>query len=233
MGNDAASLLARVEKLESGAGRPREATGPIPRPSIAAMTGAAPPRATERRDTGARPTAARQATPTPATSPAPRASAPEASSGPVGNVADHVVGQFVEDLVAAWPSLIRTLKATVRALYSAVEVSALEGDTLVVLAPSEMHKRKCLEWKSQVCEALTKAAGHPIDLDVQVKPPRNATPSVGTTRPPAAVSKAANKPANEPVSTSAADEDCDATESAIDAVARSFEGSRIVDSPKN
>jgi len=121
----------------------------------------------------------------------------------------------------------------VRALYSAVEVSALEGDTLVVLAPSEMHKRKCLEWKSQVCEALTKAAGHPIDLDVQVKPPRNATPSVGTTRPPAAVSKAANKPANEPVSTSAADEDSDATESAIDAVARSFEGSRIVESPKN
>ena len=233
MGNDAASLLARVEKLESGAGRPREATGPIPRPSIAAMTGAGPARATERRDTGARPTAARQATPTPATSPAPRASAPEASSGPVGNVADHVVGHFVEDLVAAWPSLIRTLKATVRALYSAVEVSALEGDTLVVLAPSEMHKRKCLEWKSQVCEALTKAAGHPIDLDVQVKPPRNATPSVGTTRPPAAVSKAANKPANEPVSTSAADEDSDATESAIDAVARSFQGSRIVDSPKN
>jgi DNA polymerase-3 subunit gamma/tau len=241
MGNDAASLLARVEKLESGAGRPREATGPIPRPSIAALTGAGPARAPERRDTDARPTAARQATPAPAPPPAPRASAPGASSGPVGNVADHVVGHaadhvvghVVEDLVAAWPSLIRTLKATVRALYSAVEVSALEGDTLVVLAPSEMHKRKCLEWKSQVCEALTKAAGHPIDLDVQVKPPRNATPSVGTTRPPAAVSKAANKPANEPVSTSAADEDSDATESAIDAVARSFEGSRIVESPKN
>jgi hypothetical protein len=143
----------------------------------------------------------------------------------------------VDDLVAAWPGLIRTLKATVRALYSAVEVSALEGDTLVVLAPSEMHKRKCLEWKSQVCEALTKAAGREIDIDVQVQPPRNATPSAGTARPPAAASKtaskAASKPTNEPASTSAAGEDSDATESAIDAVARSFEGSRIVDSPKN
>ena len=218
MGNDAASLLARVEKLESGAGRPRDATGPIPRPSIAAMTGAAPSRAAERRDTAARPAAARPIA-------APRATSPEPASGPV------------DDLVAAWPGLIRTLKATVRALYSAVEVSALEGDTLIVLAPSEMHKRKCLEWKSQVCEVLTKAAGREIDIDVQVQPPRNATPSAGTARPPAAasktVSKAASKPVTEPASPVAADQDSDATESAIDAVARSFQGSRIVDSPKN
>jgi len=239
MGNDAASLLARVEKLESGAGRPRDATGPIPRPSIAAMTGAAPSRAAERRDTAARPAAARPtaaprasapvSTPTSAPSPAPRATSPEPASGPV------------DDLVAAWPGLIRTLKATVRALYSAVEVSALEGDTLVVLAPSEMHKRKCLEWKSQVCEVLTKAAGREIDIDVQVQPPRNATPSAGTARPPATASntaskpvvKTASKPVDEPASPVAADEDSDATESAIDVVARSFQGSRIVDSPKN
>ncbi len=239
MGNDAASLLARVEKLESGAGRPRDATGPIPRPSIAAMTGAAPSRAAERRDTAARPAAARPtaaprasapvSTSTSAPSPAPRATSPEPTSGPV------------DDLVAAWPGLIRTLKATVRALYSAVEVSALEGDTLVVLAPSEMHKRKCLEWKSQVCEVLTKAAGREIDIDVQVQPPRNATPSAGTARPPAAASKTASKPVvktaskpvDEPASPVAADQDSDATESAIDAVARSFQGSRIVDSPKN
>ena len=239
MGNDAASLLARVEKLESGAGRPRDATGPIPRPSIAAMTGAAPSRAAERRDTAARPAAARPtaaprasapvSTPTSAPSPTPRATSPEPTSGPV------------DDLVAAWPGLIRTLKATVRALYSAVEVSALEGDTLVVLAPSEMHKRKCLEWKSQVCEVLTKAAGREIDIDVQVQPPRNATPSAGTARPPAAASKTASKPVvktaskpvEEPASPVAADQDSDATESAIDAVARSFQGSRIVDSPKN
>ena len=234
MGNDAASLLARVEKLESGAGRPRDATGPIPRPSIAAMTGAAPSRVAERRDTAARPTAAPRAsapvsTSMSAPSPAPRATSPEPASGPV------------DDLVAAWPGLIRTLKATVRALYSAVEVSALEGDTLVVLAPSEMHKRKCLEWKSQVCEVLTKAAGREIDIDVQVQPPRNATPSAGTARPPAAASKTASKPVvktaskpvDEPASPVAADQDSDATESAIDAVARSFQGSRIVDSPKN
>ena len=237
MGNDVASLLARVEKLESGAGRPRDATGPIPRPSIAAMTSAAPARATERRDTAARPTAARPtaaprasaSVPTSAPSPAARATSPEPASGPV------------DDLVAAWPSLIRTLKATVRALYSAVEVTALEGDTLVVLAPSEMHKRKCLEWKSQVCEALTKAARREIDIDVQVQPPRNATPSAGTARPLAAASKTASKPViktvskpvDEPASTAVADEDSDATESAIDAVARSFQGSRIVDSPKN
>lgn len=239
MGNDAASLLARVEKLESGAGRPRDATGPIPRPSIAAMTGAAPSRTPERRDTAARPAATRPtaaprasapvSAPTSAPSPAPRSTSPEPASGPV------------DDLVAAWPGLIRTLKATVRALYSAVEVSALEGDTLVVLAPSEMHKRKCLEWKSQVCEVLTKAAGREIDIDVQVQPPRNATPSAGTARPPAAASKTASKPVvktaskpvDEPASTAAADQDSDATESAIDVVARSFQGSRIVDSPKN
>ncbi|MFM8713019.1 MAG: hypothetical protein ACKOE7_06600, partial [Actinomycetota bacterium] len=36
--NDAASLLARVEKLESGSGQPRDTTGPIPRPRLTDMT---------------------------------------------------------------------------------------------------------------------------------------------------------------------------------------------------
>ncbi|MDP4642567.1 MAG: hypothetical protein NWS59_05765, partial [Ilumatobacteraceae bacterium] len=67
-----------------------------------------------------------------------------------------------DDLVGAWPSVVRTLKATVRALYSAVDVVGLEGDTLVVSAPSEMHKKKCLELKDHVCTALTAAAGRPI-----------------------------------------------------------------------
>ena len=158
--NDTASLLARVERLESGSARPRDVTGPIPRPRLTGATNtspspAQPPRAnrvgpTERPTS---PSAKVQAqTPTPQT--------------------QSVSAEPVDDLVAAWPGIVRTLKATVRALYSAVEVVGLEGDTLVVAAPSEMHKKKCVELQEAVRAALTSAAGRAISLEIRVAAPR-------------------------------------------------------------
>ena len=83
------------------------------------------------------------------------------------------------------------MKATVRALYSAVDVVGLEGDTLVVSAPSEMHKKKCLELKDHVCTALTAAAGRPIDVDVRVQASRTVSSAVPTV---AAASKSVASP---------------------------------------
>ena len=216
--NDTASLLARLERLESGSTRPRDVTGPIPRPRITAASSAATtstnamPRLTPNTPTERPPHShshsAAQTTTT----------APSKQSGQVGPV---------DDLVAAWPGIVRTLKATVRALYSAVEVVGLEGDTLVVAAPSDMHKKKCVELKESVLSALSAAAGRPISLDVRVAPPRTAATGVE------AKSVSTHRQASDDdVDTEIHGGEGDATESVVDQIAKSFPGARIVDTKK-
>jgi hypothetical protein len=133
----------------------------------------------------------------------------------------------VDDLVTAWPGIVRTLKATVRALYSAVEVVGLEADTLVVAAPSEMHKKKCVELQEPVRAALTAAAARPIVLDIRVAAPRQAA-TVGSTKPVSQVRQAAD----DQVDLADEDGDGDAAESVVDQIAKSFPGARIVDTKK-
>jgi hypothetical protein len=133
----------------------------------------------------------------------------------------------VDDLVAAWPGIVRTLKATVRALYSAVEVVGLEADTLVVAAPSDMHKKKCVELQEPVRAALTVAAARPIVLDIRVAAPRQAA-TVSAAKPVSQVRHAAD----EQVDLADEEGDGDATESVVDQIAKSFPGARIVDTKK-
>ena len=199
--NDTASLLARVERLESGTARPRDVTGPIPRPRLTGAGTTPSERAALSR------TAIRAEPPA-------KAKEPE-SVGPV------------DDLVVAWPGIVRTLKATVRALYSAVDVVGLEGDTLVVAAPSEMHKKKCVELQESVRAALTVAAGRAITLDVRTSAPRQ----------PAAVSAAkpvtaAHAVADDDADLVGDDGDDEGAESVVDQIAKSFPGARIVDTKK-
>jgi hypothetical protein len=133
----------------------------------------------------------------------------------------------VDDLVAAWPGIVRTLKATVRALYSAVEVVGLEGDTLVVAAPSEMHKKKCVELQEAVRAALTSAAGRAIALDVRVAAPRQPG-TVSAVKP----TTAANSVMDDDVDLVGDSGDNDGAESVVDQIAKSFPGARIVDTKK-
>ena len=125
--------------------------------------------------------------------------------------------------------MVRTLKATVRALYSAVDVVGLEGDTLVVSAPSEMHKKKCLELKDHVCTALTAAAGRPIDVDVRVQASRAVPPA-------AAASKSVASPKEASLVSDYDSDEIDSNdapaESVVDHIAKQFPGARIVDNTK-
>jgi len=202
--NDTSSLLARLERLESGGApaRPRDVTGPIPRPRLA--------------PSGASSASATGPATSPATSSSSRSSVREVTTPatPAGPV---------DDLVAAWPSVVRTLKATVRALYSAVDVVGMEGDTLVVNAPSDMHKKKCLELKDHVQSALSTAAGRTITLDVRVSALRKA--STAAARPPVSAPAAV-----EPEVVELAADDDGPIESVVDQIAKSFPGARIVDS---
>jgi DNA polymerase-3 subunit gamma/tau len=212
--NDTASLLARVERLESGATRPRDVTGPIPRPRLTGAAGASATTPSGQSRTVSSPSGERASRPTASASTNPSTSPPP-QVGPV------------DDLVAAWPGIVRTLKATVRALYSAVEVVGLEADTLVVAAPSEMHKKKCVELQEPVRAALTAAAARPIVLDIRVAAPRQAA-TVSATKPVSQVRQAAD----DQVDLVGEEGDGDATESVVDQIAKSFPGARIVDTKK-
>ena len=212
--NDTASLLARVERLESGATRPRDVTGPIPRPRLTGAAGASATTPSGQSRTVSSPSGERASRPTASASTNPSTSPPP-QVGPV------------DDLVAAWPGIVRTLKATVRALYSAVEVVGLEADTLVVAAPSEMHKKKCVELQEPVRAALTAAAARPIVLDIRVAAPRQAA-TVSATKPVSQVRQAAD----DQVDLVDEEGDGDATESVVDQIAKSFPGARIVDTKK-
>jgi DNA polymerase-3 subunit gamma/tau len=213
--NDTASLLARLERLESGSARPRDVTGPIPRPRLSGTGSTA--------GASAQPSRVSRSTPNERpTSPNPvgqtQTSTPSTQSASVGPV---------DDLVAAWPGIVRTLKATVRALYSAVEVVGLEGDTLVVAAPSDMHKKKCVELQEAVRAALTSAAGRAIALDVRVAAPRQPA-TVSAVKP----TTAAHSVGDDDVDFDGDSGDNEGAESVVDQIAKSFPGARIVDTKK-
>ena len=217
--NDTSSLLARLERLESGNARPRDVTGPIPRPKL---VGTAPSRSTS---AVTRPTMSS----TPLTTSSPPSGSPTPSASRTSTSSPTPSG----DLVAAWPGVVRTLKATQRALYSAVEVIAVEGDTLVVSAPSDMHKKKCLELKDHVHAALSAAAGRPVTLDIRVQESRTSSNSAsGNTSP---TSRRANAPIenNDADDLSLADDDNQPVESVVDQIAKQFPGARIVDTSQN
>ena len=227
--NDTASLLARVERLESGSSYPRDVTGPIPRPRLTSST---------------QPSPAAGGTTRPAThSPTHSATQPSTQPPAIRDAASSPAAP-TDDLVGAWPSVVRTLKATVRALYSAVDVVGLEGDTLVVSAPSEMHKKKCLELKDHVCTALTAAAGRPIDVDVRVQASRVAGAASTAASPIVAATKGNATPTKTQSQSNSvddigdiddiADEDSDVAlaESVVDHIAKQFPGARIVDNTK-
>jgi len=214
--NDTASLVARVERLETGGARPRDVTGPIPRPRLT-ETVATPRTATSPTQMTTR----AKSSPTP-TSPS---SSQPATTSPTSTTSSN--SQVAGDLADLWPSVLRTLKATVRALYSAVDIVSASDDALVFSAPSDMHKKKCLEWKDPVVAALTTSAGRPISIDFVVHGSRGPA-TAETVRPSAAA------PTPEVAVASESDEvdESRSADSFAEELSRQFPGSTVIDSPK-
>ena len=214
--NDTASLVARVERLETGGARPRDVTGPIPRPRLT-ETVATPRTATSPTQTTTR----AKSSPAP-TSPS---SSQPATTSPTSTTSSN--SQVAGDLADLWPSVLRTLKATVRALYSAVDIVSASDDALVFSAPSDMHKKKCLEWKDPVVAALTTSAGRPISIDFVVHGSRGPA-TAETVRPSAAA------PTPEVAVASESDEvdESRSADSFAEELSRQFPGSTVIDSPK-
>ncbi|MGA1261528.1 MAG: hypothetical protein ACO31F_05885, partial [Ilumatobacteraceae bacterium] len=108
----------------------------------------------------------------------------------------------------------------------AVDIVSASDDTLWFSAPSDMHKKKCLEWKEPVVAALTNGAGRPVSIEFVVQAARGAAtaetvrPSTATPQPVAAQPTAVES--DEPLS----------ADSFAEELSRQFPGSRVIDSPK-
>lgn len=219
LGNDIASLTARIERLEAGIGR--EASAPISRPApvnpatgraqLGGKANVAPaPTRSQSATTGSM---VRPVAPTDAPAPAPIAAPAEPLTD------DHVL--------AAWPEMVAGLKPLVRALYSAVTAVSCVDNTLVVHAPNEPHMKKALEHIDTVNERIGVLTGRALSISFSIS--ENVTATSG--RPPTA--KPVVEDAYEAIDRSELTDVPDgAVPSAVDQLAKAFPGSTVVDQPK-
>lgn len=219
LGNDIASLTARIERLEAGIGR--EASAPISRPApvnpatgraqLGGKANVAPaPTRSQSATTGSM---VRPVAPTDAPAPAPIAAPAEPLTD------DHVL--------AAWPEMVAGLKPLVRALYSAVTAVSCVDNTLVVHAPNEPHMKKALEHIDTVNERIGVLTGRALHISFSIS--ENVTATSG--RSPTA--KPVVEDAYEAIDRSELTDVPDgAVPSAVDQLAKAFPGSTVVDQPK-
>ena len=160
---DVATLMARIERLESGVTAMRDSTGPIARPALLDP------------NTGRAKLGGRAASAMPATNPQP--TKPAASSEPVKPVAalqpeKSVAPMGDAELKTRWPEVVAAQKPIVRALYSAVSVSECKDGVLTLVAPSEMHISKSTEHLQTLIDSLLRVCGKKVEVKFIVSAPK-------------------------------------------------------------
>jgi DNA polymerase-3 subunit gamma/tau len=213
---DVATLMARIERLESGVTAMRDSTGPISRPALLDPN-------TGRAKLGGRAAPAMPATnlqPTkPAASPEPvkpaAALQPEKSVAPMGDA----------ELKTRWPEVVAAQKPIVRALYSAVSVSECKDGVLTLVAPSEMHISKSTEHLQTLIDSLLRVCGKKVEVKFIVSAPKRGKSNQDASPPEDDIDiiEDISETTNAPVGKQS---------SAIDELAKAFPGSQIIDNKK-
>ena len=213
---DVATLMARIERLESGVTAMRDSTGPIARPALLDPN-------TGRAKLGGRAASAMPATnpqPTkPAASPEPvkpaAALQPEKSIAPMGDA----------ELKTRWPDVVAAQKPIVRALYSAVSVSECKDGVLTLVAPSEMHISKSTEHLQTLIDSLLRVCGKKVEVKFIVSAPKRGKSNQDASPPEDDIDivEDISETTNAPVGKQS---------SAIDELAKAFPGSQIIDNKK-
>ena len=213
---DVATLMARIERLESGVTAMRDSTGPIARPALLDP------------NTGRAKLGGRAASAMPATNPQP--TKPAASPEPVKPVAalqpeKSVAPMGDAELNTRWPEVVAAQKPIVRALYSAVSVSECKDGVLTLVAPSEMHISKSTEHLQTLIDSLLRVCGKKVEVKFIVSAPKrgksnqDASPSEDDIDIVEDISETTNAPVGK-------------QSSAIDELAKAFPGSQIIDNKK-
>jgi DNA polymerase-3 subunit gamma/tau len=213
---DVATLMARIERLESGVTAMRDSTGPIARPALLDP------------NTGRAKLGGRAASAMPATNP--QATNPVASSEPVKPAATlqpekSVAPMGDAELKTRWPEVVAAQKPIVRALYSAVSVSECKDGVLTLVAPSEMHISKSTEHLQTLIDSLLRVCGKKVEVKFIVSTPKRGKSNQDASPPEDDIDiiEDISETTNAPVGKQS---------SAIDELAKAFPGSQIIDNKK-
>jgi DNA polymerase-3 subunit gamma/tau len=213
---DVATLMARIERLESGVTAMRDSTGPIARPALLDP------------NTGRAKLGGRAASAMPATNPQP--TKPVASSEPVKPAATlqpekSVAPMGDAELKTRWPEVVAAQKPIVRALYSAVSVSECKDGVLTLVAPSEMHISKSTEHLQTLIDSLLRVCGKKVEVKFIVSTPKRGKSNQDASPPEDDIDiiEDISETTNAPVGKQS---------SAIDELAKAFPGSQIIDNKK-
>jgi len=213
---DVATLMARIERLESGVTEMRDSTGPIARPALLDP------------NTGRAKLGGRAASAMPATNPQP--TKPAASPEPVKPVAalqpeKSVAPMGDAELKTRWPEVVAAQKPIVRALYSAVSVSECKDGVLTLVAPSEMHISKSTEHLQTLIDSLLRVCGKKVEVKFIVSAPKRGKSNQDASPPEDDIDiiEDISETTNAPVGKQS---------SAIDELAKAFPGSQIIDNKK-
>ena len=213
---DVATLMARIERLESGVTAMRDSTGPIARPALLDP------------NTGRAKLGGRAASAMPATNPQP--TKPAASPEPVKPVAalqpeKSVAPMGDAELKTRWPEVVAAQKPIVRALYSAVSVSECKDGVLTLVAPSEMHISKSTEHLQTLIDSLLRVCGKKVEIKFIVSAPKRGKSNQDASPPEDDIDiiEDISETTNAPVGKQS---------SAIDELAKAFPGSQIIDNKK-
>ena len=213
---DVATLMARIERLESGVTAMRDSTGPIARPALLDP------------NTGRAKLGGRAASAMPATNPQP--TKPAAISEPVKPAAalqpeKSVAPMGDAELKTRWPEVVAAQKPIVRALYSAVSVSDCKDGVLTLVAPSEMHISKSTEHLQTLIDSLLRVCGKKVEVKFIVSTPKRGKSNQDASPPEDDIDivEDISETTNAPVGKQS---------SAIDELAKAFPGSQIIDNKK-
>ena len=213
---DVATLMARIERLESGVTAMRDSTGPIARPALLDP------------NTGRAKLGGRAASAMPATNP--QATNPVASSEPVKPAValqpeKSVAPMGDAELKTRWPEVVAAQKPIVRALYSAVSVSECKDGVLTLVAPSEMHISKSTEHLQTLIDSLLRVCGKKVEVKFIVSTPKRGKSNQDASPPEDDIDiiEDISETTNAPVGKQS---------SAIDELAKAFPGSQIIDNKK-
>jgi len=213
---DVATLMARIERLESGVTAMRDSTGPIARPALLDP------------NTGRAKLGGRAASAMPATNPQP--TKPAASPEPVKPAAALQPEKSVAlmgdaELKTRWPEVVAAQKPIVRALYSAVSVSECKDGVLTLVAPSEMHISKSTEHLQTLIDSLLRVCGKKVEVKFIVSAPKRGKSNQDASPPEDDIDiiEDISETTNAPVGKQS---------SAIDELAKAFPGSQIIDNKK-
>ena len=216
---DVASLMARIERLESGVTAIRDSTGPISRPSLVDPT-------TGRTKLGGRasatmPSVGQTARPAlteikPEPQPETKPKVSEAAK-PTAVIGDA-------EIKSVWSEVVAAQKPIVRALYSAVTVNECKDGVLTLGAPSEMHITKSNEHLQTLIESLHKIAGKKLEVKFVVAAAKRGKSASGSPEQDdydavEDISETTKAPTGK-------------VSSPIDELAKAFPGSKIIDDKK-